>query len=735
MTNVRISYNVDKSQVDAAEKSLEDLNKTTDISQKEADQLSAKFKEANSSASKVKRGVNDVNGELGKFNKVATQGKQLLVGFFAAQSITAFAKDVARVTGEFQKFQAVLTNTLGSSSKAKKALDDITKFASVTPFSVQQLTASFVKLANQGFIPTTNELRKLGDLSASVGKDFDQLTEAVIDAQVGEFERLKEFGIRAAKEGDNVTFTFKGIQTQTEFTNEAIRKYILSLGDLQGVSGSMAAISETLNGRLSNLGDTYDQFLLRVGQSTSGAAFEAIGFLNELILGVTTFATRLELIKLSLNPFKDLSDASEEALNDILKLGETDTGKKVAELTKNFDSLADNDFFNDLTKFKKEFIDLFVAEGESAEDADALFKQYYKNRREGRESLNDIIAAGIKIQEEEAKQAAKNSEAVALATQKLLEGFEKLKAADPSKESNARIKEAQNLLNIVFGQQTDYFKTAKDRLAESVKTATDGEAEITRQKKKESDKRIKIDEEEQRRREDLVTASINLGLNAADALTGIAVNRIQREINEIEKQKNYELNLEGRTEEEKKAIQDRFDAQITEKRREQARKEKSLALFNIAVQTAENAVRLFALTIPPGILSAVAVGVGALQAGVVASQPLPFNKGTKRVPGHNTSKDSVPAILTPGEGVMPVDRMNAYRPAFEAIFDRKIKPEVLNSFVKNGGSQVVVNNDMSQVAKAIKGQPKSILKVDKDGFTMHQILEGQRLEKKLSRYR
>jgi phage tail tape-measure protein len=157
LANVRIKYTVDKSQVDAAEKSLEELNRTTDISQKEADELNKKFK--NLDSGKVKSGVKDVNGELGKFNNLAVKGTQLLAGFFAVSQLTQMAKDAIRVTGEFQKFQAVLTNTLGSGSKAKKALDDITKFASVTPFSVQQLTASFVKLANQGFVPTTNELR------------------------------------------------------------------------------------------------------------------------------------------------------------------------------------------------------------------------------------------------------------------------------------------------------------------------------------------------------------------------------------------------------------------------------------------------------------------------------------------------------------------------------------------------------------------------------------------------
>jgi hypothetical protein len=51
--------------------------------------------------------------------------------------------------------------------------------------------------------------------------------------------------------------------------------------------------------------------------------------------------------------------------------------------------------------------------------------------------------------------------------------------------------------------------------------------------------------------------------------------------------------------------------------------------------------------------------------------------------GSDTTRDSVHAVLTPGEGVMPVDRMKEYRPAFDAIFDRKIPADLINSIALN----------------------------------------------------
>lgn len=252
---------------------------------------------------------------IGNYPKLFGNAARAVVAFVAASGLSRFIDNIIRTTAEFQKLSAVLINSLGSRSEAQQALKDIQEFASRTPFSVVELTDSFVKLVNQGFKPTIDELENLGDLASAQGKSFDQLTEAIIDAQTGEFERLKEFGIRASKEGDRVTFTFKGVKTQTDFTNESIREYILSLGDLQGVSGGMAAISETLGGKISNLGDNIDALLNNIGSATSGLiggilnlANNAIGALNESMNNnINNVRTENAEINLLVNAATDLN--------------------------------------------------------------------------------------------------------------------------------------------------------------------------------------------------------------------------------------------------------------------------------------------------------------------------------------------------------------------------------------------------------------------------------------------
>lgn len=254
---------------------------------------------------------NQALGSVGKFIGVA----------FAVDTLIDFQKKIISVTSEFERYEAVLSNTLGSSRKAQIALNSITEIASKTPFAVDKLTDSFVRLANQGFVPTMEEMVKLGDLSSSVGKDITQLSEAIIDAQVGEFERLKEFGIRAKKDGDLVTFTFKGIETQVQNTSESIREYLIGLGEVQGVSGSMAKISETLGGKLSNLDDNFTNLFKTLGEAESGILKSLVDGLNYFIQNLTTTIKGIEQIReeLEMANFDTKMNSAFESVVDLVK--------------------------------------------------------------------------------------------------------------------------------------------------------------------------------------------------------------------------------------------------------------------------------------------------------------------------------------------------------------------------------------------------------------------------------
>ena len=243
-------------------------------------------------------GTSGILGTLGSVSKY-------LPAIGGALSLGAVGSQIFDVTKKFEGYNTTLRSSYGSSVQAQVAFDKIQKFAKETPFSVDELTGSFIKLKNRGFDPTKEELVNIGDLASSQGKGFDQLTEAILDAQTGEFERLKEFGVKAKTVGDTVTLSFKGVEKQVKKTDqEALRNAVISFGQMAGVTGQMAAQSKTLDGQLSNLGDTWDMIFDSIGKKGSPEMKQLIGLVNELS------GEFLDLVKNS--PADDLRDQQNE---------------------------------------------------------------------------------------------------------------------------------------------------------------------------------------------------------------------------------------------------------------------------------------------------------------------------------------------------------------------------------------------------------------------------------------
>jgi hypothetical protein len=246
--------------------------------------------------------IHDVQQEVAGVSQTTSTMKQVMTNAFAfavgggieqgIEKVGEMGKSIFTTTAKFETYGKVLSNALGSESLGQKALKDIQTLAAKTPISVDALTSSFIKFVNRGLTPSMAELRKLGDLASSQGKDFDQLTEAVLDAGTGEFERLKEFGIGASKSGDQVTLSFKGVNTTIANTPGAIQAAIVAMGAAKGVAGGMSMIAQGLDGQLSNLGDTADQTAVEWGQVLRPAfvaVLTTMGFLLGMLKALPGF--------------------------------------------------------------------------------------------------------------------------------------------------------------------------------------------------------------------------------------------------------------------------------------------------------------------------------------------------------------------------------------------------------------------------------------------------------------
>jgi DNA-binding transcriptional MerR regulator len=409
---------------------LKDFNKAMSELKSEVDGISKSVTKSNDESIASTKKMSGAFSDVGK----------TLASVFAVDQLISFGKAILNTTVEFQKMEAVLTTALGSNSAAKAAMDQIVDFASTTPFQVDELTDSFVKLANRGFVPTMEQMRQMGDLASSVGKSFDQLTEAILDAQTGEFERLKEFGVKASAQGDVVQFTFKGITTEVEKSDKAIQEYLLSLGNLEGVSGSMEAIAATTGGAISNLEDNITQLFKNIGDSSSGFINWFVKDLNNMISSLRNMGEIIELM----NPFKTLAESSDDAREYILRVNDStdDMVRTVKDVATEFDSLSLStlEAGTSQTKFLNEMIRL----GYSLEDSKALFQTYVKLRKEqgaSEELLASATANTTTKTKENTEETKKQAEARAKAHEQRLKQLRK-----ESEEFQKHVRETYKLV-------------------------------------------------------------------------------------------------------------------------------------------------------------------------------------------------------------------------------------------------------------------------------------------------
>ena len=205
-------------------------------------------------------------------------------GFLGAAGLASAVRGIVSTNREFQSLKATLETFTGSAERASGAFKVLQEFAAQTPFDLNDLTGAFNRMLSVGLTPSIKALNAFGNVAAGSSKSIIQFVEAVADAAVGEFERLKEFGIKAAKEGDKVTFTFKGTSTTVGNTAREIEGFLTKLGETE-FAGAMDRQAKTLNGTFSNLRDTFDKFAVRIGESGFNNALQSLAERMRVLVG------------------------------------------------------------------------------------------------------------------------------------------------------------------------------------------------------------------------------------------------------------------------------------------------------------------------------------------------------------------------------------------------------------------------------------------------------------------
>lgn len=219
------------------------------------------------------------------FNNTLKQAASLAGAYLGLRGLTNTFKSIVETNKEFERLSGSLKTVTGSAKAAKEAFTLIEDFATSTPFQLDEIVDSFIRLKAMGLEPSMEALISYGNTASAFGKNILEFVSAVTSATVGEFERLKTFGIKAKVEGELVKFIFQGITTEVGKNAVEIENYLRSIGTIN-FGGAMAEQMNTMGGTMSNIEDALAKVARTIGENGLNKAIkEVLDQFNNLISG------------------------------------------------------------------------------------------------------------------------------------------------------------------------------------------------------------------------------------------------------------------------------------------------------------------------------------------------------------------------------------------------------------------------------------------------------------------
>lgn len=227
--------------VTEAKSKLEELSKATGDNKTEIEKATKQVKKYEKALEYKKRRIEKTKQATLKYKKVLgelrAQQKKVEKAFktMTSGAVKAMDKLVLRtaklgtaITGlaaglgfkeafDMEGYKVQLETATKDTEKASKLMVDAVKFANDTPFETGSVVEATAKMEVYG-LSSKRWLKDVADMAGATNKSIDQATEAMADGVMGEFERLKEFGIKKEmlvaaankKYGSQIVFNNKG---------------------------------------------------------------------------------------------------------------------------------------------------------------------------------------------------------------------------------------------------------------------------------------------------------------------------------------------------------------------------------------------------------------------------------------------------------------------------------------------------------------------------------------------
>ena len=213
-----------------------------------------------------------------------TNTLRLAAGAAAAFATGAVVQGIVGQYRAYERYRTVLTTFLGTQDKANAELARLQKLADTLPQDLSDITQAFTIFSRFGLDTSSKSLTAFSNIATANAKSFTQLGEAVADALTGEFERLKEFGIKVSRENDGFVARIGEQQVAVAGTSQELVKQLMELGMEGGkFAGAAAANADTLNQSISNLQGALFTTSVSIMEQFGPALKDVVNDLSELL--------------------------------------------------------------------------------------------------------------------------------------------------------------------------------------------------------------------------------------------------------------------------------------------------------------------------------------------------------------------------------------------------------------------------------------------------------------------
>lgn len=294
------------------------------------DLLNGKLKE-------IEKSIASIDAKMGRVQSKSDRLSSAIVGAFSTAAIIGFGQSVIDSLKNYEYFSASLRTLLHGDANAAKLLNSqLINLAKTSPFSLTDVQDSSKKLLAYGFAAkdVVTQMKMLGDVSAATGnriEDIAYLYGTLRTQGTALTKDLREFTNRGINLIPLLAKQFKiaekDVYKFAETGKIGFRDIELAFQTMTSKGGDffnmMNEQSKTVGGRISNLGDSWEQLKIKIGQSQEGIISGTLRFTNSLVDSMNRGMDAMNMLSTSFKQFgaQDFSFYEKYIVSPLSKAG------------------------------------------------------------------------------------------------------------------------------------------------------------------------------------------------------------------------------------------------------------------------------------------------------------------------------------------------------------------------------------------------------------------------------